>query len=228
MSTAAQIYELGYAKSRKNQPVITDADSDALAFVNRTVRAMFAVAARVNPTYFGAFDDVPFASGGWARPAGAESIFFLEHAGDEVAVVPHWDREAETSMKAVYRLGGVFLSAGNAGDPTSGDLRFYYADTAADAATLATQIDSRWPGQYDELLALEVAIYLAIKDGRAEEIPGLIQQRDFWLRLFIAHLEHETVIERRRYGLVPRTLANNVLPLGSLLAGGTTVQLPGG
>jgi hypothetical protein len=228
MSTAAQIYELGYAKSRKNQPTITDEASDGLAFVNRTVRAMFAVAARVNPLYFGKYTDVAFASGGWARPAAAESIFFLEHAGDEVAVVPMWDKAAETSMKAVYRLGAAFTPAGNVNDPTSGSLRFYYADSSVDAALITDPIDARWPTRFDELLALEVAIYLAVRDGREEERPGLVDQRDFWLRLFIAHLEHETVNERRRFNLRPRALATSVLPLGSLLAGGTTVQLPGG
>ncbi len=139
--------------------------------------------------------------------------------------MPFDQRLAESGLPSVYRLGQVFRSSGNASDPTSGDLTFFYAKTPTDAATLETSIDSMWPETYKELAVLEVATYLAAKDEREDETAYLVIERDKWLRMFLAFLEHETANERRSYGMAVPFNTGSMVPIASLLAGGSGVAL---
>lgn len=224
-TTPAQIIEGAYRRSKLSSAgSLVDEATEGLAHVNASVRAMFMLAARINPTYFGDKKDVPFAGSGWARPSNAESVFYMQHAGAEVVVVPLWDRQAARSEKAVYRLARSYFSAGNADDPAAGVLTTWFSRHPVPSANVSAAIDALWPEPHNDLLELETAIYFAIKDGRAEEVPGLVNQRDRALRLFLAHLEHETTNEVRRFS---RRYAPDVsvIPIESLLAGGTNVQV---
>lgn len=224
-TTPQQILTDAYAKSKKNQPGRIATESvELLGVVNRVIRTFFQIGVRVNPTFFGDSVAVSFSSG-WARPTAAEMIFRIEDGGDEVVVVPFDQPTAESGIPAVYRMGQVYLSAGNASDPTSGDLTFFYAKRPTDAGSLSTNIDSMWPEAYKELAVLEVATYLAVKDEREAETAHLVSERDIWLRMFLAFLEHETVNERRSYGMAVPFNTGSLVPIASLLAGGSGVTL---
>lgn len=216
-----------YAKSKKNQPgKIATESTELLGVVNRVVRTFFQIGVRVNPYFFGDTEDVAYVSPGWARPSAAETIYRIETAAEvEVVVVPFEDRSAESGLPAVYRLGQVFRSAGNTNDPTSGTLTFFYSKRPTDVAALTSDIDSMFPDAYRELAVLEIAAYLALKDGRAEEVARLVAERDRWLRMFLAFLEHETVNERRRFGHLQPFNTGSLMPIESLLTGGTEVQI---
>lgn len=209
-------------KSLKNIPgqIATQA-TELLNLLNRSMEGLYAFAARVNPTYFAETASVGFAGAGWTRPAAAESIIRIETPGFvEVIVVPFDQRDAEPGKPAVWRFGQLFRSAGNANDPTSGNLTFFYAKRPTAPVALANTLDPLWAEQFNELLALEVAIYLALKDGRASEVDGLMQDRDRWVTLYAAFLEHETANERREYGQAQRFVGPSLVPLTALLAGG--------
>jgi hypothetical protein len=221
-TTAQDIVTAAYNTSAKNRPatIATDA-TELLKLVIRSTRGLYAFAARVNPIYFSDSAPVTFAVIGWPRPTLAESIFRIEKPdGTEVAVVPFDDRKAEPSMPAVYELGGHFWPAGNALDPVSGNLNFWYSRRPTDPATLASNLDTRWPEQFNDLLIYEVAIYLALKDGRAADVAQLRVMRDGWADLFAAHLEHATANLRARFGQVRRFTTNTMVPLKAMLAGG--------
>jgi hypothetical protein len=236
-TTPRDILLAAYAKSTKNKPgTIATESTELLQVVIRAQRGLYAFAARVNPTFFATYTDVTATSGAWARPQQAESIFRIERtnnttggtgtAGDEVVLVPFDDRKAESGLGAVYRIGQSFYPAGNTPDPTGGDLRFYYAKRPSDPADLNAALDALWTEQFNELLVLEVAIYLALKDGRGDEAAVLRADRDTWARLFIAFLEHSEANERRRFGHLRRFNTNTLLPIGSLLAGGSELKVP--
>ncbi len=237
-TTPRMILEGAYAKSTKNKPgTIATESTELLQVVIRSMRGLYAVAARVNPTFFAEEATVAAVSGAWPRPELAESIFRIERtttttggtgsAGDEVVVVPFDDRKAESGIGAVYRIGQNFKSAGNAPDPTGGDLKFFYSKRPTDPANLDATLDALWTEQFNELLILEVAIYLALKDARADEVVALRSDRDTWVRLFVAFLEHSEVNERRRHGHVRRFNTNTLVPITSLLAGGSDLKLTG-
>lgn len=222
--TPLDILVAAYAKSKKNQPnkIATEA-TELLAVVNRVIRVYFQIGVRVNPTFFGGLLAVPFSSPGWARPATAEAVYRIELPDTTVVIVVAFDeRNAEPTVPAVYRFGQVYRPAGNPLDPTSEDLTFFFSRRPADAADTASAIDSQFPEAYAEMAILETAIYLAMKDGRGEEVAYLAAERDRWLLMYLSFLEHETLNERRVTG--PASfVTGGAVPLSSLLAGPTSV-----
>lgn len=228
VTTPQDILNGAYAKSLKNRPgAIASESSELLQLVIRATRGLYAAAARINPTFFAESAVVAFAAGGWARPQNAEAVFRIENPTPaEVVVVPFEDRRAEPGLPAVYSFGQLYRPASaGAPDPQAGNLTFFYAKRPTDPATLATALDALWTEQFNELLILEVAIYLAIKDGRDSEVVNYKVDRDRWANLFFAFLEHETLNERRRFGQVARFNTKSMMPVWSLLAGGSAAQV---
>lgn len=233
MSTPTEIFTAAYGKSRKNQPGITATATELLTSFKRVYPLFWTIGARVNPTFFGKRTAVFFdglTTSGWPRPTDAEAIYMIEDSsGEKVAIVPFEERDADPWTPAVYEWGQIFYSAGNSLDPTeeSGvtELTFWYSkkpDTVADADT---ELEALWPDSFDELLVLEIAIILSLKDDRGAEIAELRQERDAWLRRFIAHLEHATTGLTRSTGSAQRFLGQTYTPLAPLLAGGSEVQI---
>ena len=199
MATPREIITAAYAKSTKNQPEeIATNETELLEVVNRKVRSLFSPAATVNPLAFGKTDTMTWGGTAYPRPTDAESVFRIENAGAKVHIVPFDDRGLMGTQDAVYVLGtNYYVASGLAGNPA---LTAWYSKTPTDAADIDATIDASWPETFNNLIVLDVALYLAEKDGRDEELPGLRQDRTEWLNLFTAYLNHETVGETRRYG----------------------------
>jgi len=233
--TPTNLITWAYGKSKLNVPgTIASESAELLQLVGRALRGLYALGARVNPTFFATTANVAFASGGWVRPEDAESIFRIEAAsasppanvtaGTEIVRVPYDQRSAEPGKQAVYRYGQKYYPASASAttepkSPQDGTLTFWYSKRPAIPATIDTALDAQWIEAYNELLVLEVAIYLAIKDKRGDELPALKEQRNDWAKLFIAFLEHEDVGERRQYGHMQRFNTQTRIPLVSILAG---------
>lgn len=199
------IITAAHGLSTKNRPgqIATDATELLRVFV-RAFRGLWAFAARINPEFFGKDAAVVPAANLWTRPADAELIWLIENAaGKEVAVVPRTDKLAESGLPSITRYGQRFRPLGLAPGPLGTDtLTFFYSMIAPAPATIDTVADALWPTHFDPLLVFEVGLYLAVKDGRAEEIAGLATERDKWAELFAAFLEHETANVRVRYGTI--------------------------
>lgn len=227
-TTVQDVVDGAIPRSKKNvSGIISDAPTELVNLVTRAHRGLYSVAARVNPTYFAMTADQAFSTDHWPYPDDAECLFRLEQPdGTEVIVVPVADRAADAARPAVYFLGKKFYSAGNANDPTSGNLTMYYAYAPAAYAALADTLDGLWDEAYNELLELEVAIYLAIKDvssNRVAELGALKEERDDWARRFIMHLEHAVTPEVRRFANLQVFNSPSLVPLGQLFAGGAKV-----
>lgn len=217
--TPQQIILGAYGRSKLNNPgKIATESTELLGRVNQALTRCFRFAARINPEFFGKEDAVAFAASGWARPADAELVFWIEKDGAQVIVVPRWDRKADTGRPAVYRMGQQYKSAGNPSDPTAGSLTFCYARRPAAAGSLGATLDSAWPDAFAPLLELELAMFLALKDGRGDEMAVLKVDRDAHAQEFMTFLEHETVGEVRRF---ERTL--HLPPAGAALIGGASL-----
>jgi hypothetical protein len=221
MATVNEILVAAYGRSvRFNNQQLATQSSELLQAVTRTVRGVFALTARISPTYYGESAAASYSGGRWAWPAGAELMFYLEHGGEEVVVVPFDQRDAEPTKKAVYAMGKYFYSAGNTGDPTSGNLTVYFSRRPVDPADVTDPIDPDFPESHLDLIISEIAYYLAIKDGRGDE-AGFIESRDRALALYAAHVEHVfSSMERRKYGHVRRFNLQALVPNGALLGGG--------
>lgn len=242
-TTVQQVLDAAYGRSKKNDPGVDASETgELLPLVKRSMYGIFALAARVNPTLLAASEVISPGAGGWSRPSLAELVWRIEGQGtsggnvsdgDKVIVVPQDDLEADTTQPAVYRYGGVYYPAGNANDPnTTDELEFFYAKRPefgtgddATADTLDDELDPLWPEFYNDLVILDVAIYLALKDDRRAEVGALRDERDHWARLFIAFLEHETANVVRRKGKIRRFTQETLVPISELLAGGSSLEV---
>jgi hypothetical protein len=201
-TTPEDILELAYGRLPDASPGnIADEAVELLSVVNRALNGLYAFAARINPSFFATVVTVPFESGlGWLRPADAESVFWIElTTGAEVAIVPYEQRHMEPGRPTVYALGQYYRNTGMPTSPTGGSLRLFYARRPTPASTLTSTLDYMWVEAYNELLALEVAIYLALKSDQQTELQQLQAERDSWAGRFAFFLQHETASERRAW-----------------------------
>lgn len=221
MSTPRDIITAAHGFSTKNRPgQIATIETELLGVVTRAFRGLWAFAARINPEFFGKQAAVVPAANVWTRPADAELIWLIENPlGQEVAVVRRTDILAESGLPSVTFFGQRYRVTGAAPGPVGTDtLTFFYSMIAPAPATVDTAFDALWPTHFDDLLVRETALYLALKDGRDEELAGLRADRDQWAQLFAAFLEHETANVRVRYGTI-RTFNVQTL-ISAHLAGG--------
>lgn len=226
MATVRAVIDAGMALSKFNRLDMVDFEAAALTqVVDRAHRVMFQFAARVNPLYFSAQADVPFSSGGWARPANAESVWRIEGRGelttptiaDEVRLVPIDDRVAFAGTPSVYRIGTMVYGSGNTGDPTAGLLRFFFARSPS-VLTYGGSLDAAWPDAYTSILEFEVAAFQARADGgRDGELGVMVAERDRLIDLFEQHLEHDFANTSRRFGEVRRIATERREPLRALV-----------
>jgi hypothetical protein len=214
-TTGDDIILAAMGKSSKNRAdSLANKANELLGVLFRSLCYYFSHATEVDPAFFGDQANVPLVGGVWAYPEVAEAVYRIEKPdGTEVAVVPFNDKTAEPSMPAIYRLGRGFRSAGNVGDPVAGDLIFYYGKRADRPANTAAVLDPLWVEAYNELPILDVARYLAKKDGRQDELAALDAERAEWLELFENFVEHNTLVEVRRFGNVRKFNSPRVSPV---------------
>lgn len=213
--TFEDVLALAYGKVAKSNPASLTA-SEGIDLVHRTLSALMSFAGRVNPTYFAVLAEVPYAAG-WPRPAAAENVFRVETLDAvEVAIVPYDDRTAEEGMPSIYSLGRHYYQAGVAAGPGNVTLVFFYSKRPTKPAALTESLDALWDEHFNDLLVCEVALALAMKDGRAEDVQTLTVERDKWVELYTAFLQHETSALRRRFGHVATHASHMRAPTGSV------------
>lgn len=232
-TTPRDLINAAYAKSLKNKAnTIASESGELLQLAIRTIRMLYAGAARVNPYYFSESAIVAFNSPGWARPEGAQLIYRVEIgtgvtslvAGTECAIVPFESKAIEPGKPALFRFGQIFrpVSASATVAPISpqlGNLVFFYSRRPTTPASLDSTVDALWIEDFNEIPILRIARYLAIKDGRSDELPGLEAELTEAAQGFIAFLEHETANEIRSYGHVGRFNTPSLVPVMSLITG---------
>ncbi|HYF53856.1 MAG TPA: hypothetical protein VEA41_06325 [Salinarimonas sp.] len=202
MPTLVQdIIDQAYGLSSKNRPgAIANEGTELVRVVYRALRKAFSEGKKHNRNFYGKKADVAFDAGvgGWARPDEAEMIVRIQTpALAEVVVVPINQRDVEAGgRKAVYEWGQVFFPGGNAGDPTNEVLTFFYSGQPRALTNVsgdpAGTLDPLWPEQFNDILILEVARYLARKDGRANELAVMDSELDEWYGLYRDFLQCST------------------------------------
>jgi hypothetical protein len=205
MATPREIFDAAYGMSKLNQEgEVAGEAGELLPLLNRTLRGLFAEGARVNRRIFTQRLTVPVSSGTWPRPAAAEVVLQIEGGsgsgveGTKVIEVPYDQQHVDLHRPAVFVLGQRYYSRGTPADPAGGSLIFYYSARPATVASLTAPIDPLWPSQFDQLLVLEVARYLAVKDGgekRAQEIAAFESEYQREHARYVAWLEHESTTE---------------------------------
>lgn len=205
--SASDVIVAALARSSKNMADdLVTRSAELVPALNRSLRGAYAIAARVNPEYVGAIVSVTGVAGVWLRPAAADSVWWVESmAGVRVAVVPPAERDADVGRPSIYRLGRSYVTVGRTVpvlDPAATEtLRFFCAMRPDLLLTLADVLPVSWDRAYDDLLILDLAMYLALKDGRGEELAPLRAERAGWLQLYVNFLTHESASLTRRFNL---------------------------
>lgn len=201
-TTGNDLLEIAYAKLMDVSPDrIATEGTELLTLINRAITGCYAFAARINPLFFGERAAVPYEVDlGWLRPQNAESVFRIEDPdGAEVAVLPIDQKNQNPGEPTVYELGQYYRSTGEDLSPVGGNLNVFYSRRPVLIDDLEDEIDVAWPEAFNELLGLEIAMYLAMKAGMNEELGPLKGERDGWAARFSAFLQHSTANTRRAW-----------------------------
>ena len=219
-TTVQNILDGAYARSTKNQPetIATEA-VELLEVVKRRLRGLYAFAAAIDPKHYSDKEAIVGAASFWDRPEAAEAVVRIENDSFvKVAVVPYDDRLAAEPEPALYEFGGGYTaSEGQTAAPGATDtLTFWFAKRPDDPTPfdLTGLLDPDWDEAYNELLILEVAIYLSLKDGGREGEAELLKvERNTWAQLFGSYLGHSTANEERRFGHKRHVNVESLLPM---------------
>jgi hypothetical protein len=209
-----KIIEAAYARSTSNDPDKLATDKELVGVIDRRLKGLFSMAARFNPHYFGKSMVTAYSAPGWAQPSDMEMLIRVQNAGGaEVNVVPFDDKEAEHAPR-VYSFGQIYRTVGGTGDPAVSDaLTLFYSrrpvdlDPSQPSDASINVIDPMWPEQFNDLLVLHVAKYLATKDDGRQDIAHLATEEQSLLETFTRHLSHVNYATKARFGHRARMVA---------------------
>lgn len=226
MTTPQDIFDNAYGYSTKNVPTeVAEEGTELFKKLNRVMDQVYSIASLVNPTYFGKKTTVtaPGAGSPWPEPSDAETIFYIQDgSGTEVVVVRIQEQDAEPGKPNVYSLGRKLYTVGgsNDPDPSSDNLEIFYSASPTDPADKDSDLDATWDEDFNELLSLEIALYLAHKDGRPEEYEFLLTERDRELQRFVNRLDSHQAGVRSRFGSTIEINTQRIETFRAMLSGG--------
>lgn len=204
-TTVRTIIEQAIGTSLRNRrEAIANEPVELILVLRRHLTEAFMDSTAIFPEYFGTKVVVPFdvASGGWPRPANALSVYRIELPnGMETVVVFDRDRAAERLKPNVIERGRQYLPGTSPGSPTSSDLTLYYvrAPEILPTGNIDVPIDAGFPDEFVPMLVYALAVYLATKDSRPDEVGQFTQEYQNWRDLWRAHLTGATTNNRLRF-----------------------------
>jgi hypothetical protein len=176
MTTAQSLIESAYSRSTSNDAGKLAGDGELLLHLNRKYQSLYAIMAAFGGdnslastvlNFLGAPQAVA------ALPADVIDIIRLEQSnGAKAYLIPANEKDRSWHLApSMYRQGNSIISRGLAGDPVNGtSIILYHLDAPAALSALASSVDTRFPVRYEEILVLDLAIYLSVKDeGRSEK-----------------------------------------------------------
>lgn len=208
-TTVVSIIDAAWERSVKNRSSLAEDDPELVGVLHDVLEGYYDDAARMMSNVF-ALDStaIVYAQGGWAVPAGVNRIYGVRKtSGAKVYVLPEHKRYQALGAPAVWREINTLISI--AGNPASTDqLRIHYSKRPA-PTTYAGSLDLTWPEQYNALLEIRVAQYLAKKSTeRDNELAALNADQQEWEARFFAYLAQNTVLDVGLYGRnTPRTVS---------------------
>lgn len=215
--TAAEYIQAAVARSYRNMgDVGADPTTELLGVLSRLFASYYAEAADQNPAVMATLSVVPWnVLGYWEMPSDQYALYELRTASNvKVVVVPFDDRAAEPSEAAVYRLGVKYYPAGNPNDPTNVALQFTYQPVPPTFALETDAAPPEWPLQFDERVIVDLAVYLAEKDGRPEDVAAMQAEAAKWRSLYDRWLSIADVNTVRRFSVPQQVPTAQVVPVG--------------
>lgn len=193
MATVQTILDAAYLRSSRNVPGKTANTAELIGFLNRVYLAYYLLMAEASPDSFRS--EITVVLGG-APPSAViannvrDVVYAETAAGAEVTLIPR-DETLRLWHVApcIIWFGNTVRSRGKVGDPVNGDILVLFTLLGASALTSVSDVpDARFSDEYTELLILEVACYLALKDSNRDpsEYAELAKERAAWQARFMA------------------------------------------
>lgn len=195
MLTATDYITRAIARSYRNRGEVLAADApELLDALTLLFAERYAQASGYNTAVFLAQAALAWDTDGWQIPADCDTIVLLQTpTGVTVNVVAIDNLAAEPSEPAIYRLGRRYRPAGNPNDPTGVNLVLWYTQQPA-AFTLVTDTPGEaWPQQFDTMIVVDLAVWLAIKDARSDDVAALEPEQSRWNGQYIEWLQRESL-----------------------------------
>jgi len=174
MTTAQQLIESAYSRSTGNDPGKLAGDAELIAYLNRRYQLRFALLAAASGDNMLAKTSLVLAGApaAAALPADLIDVIRIENsAGAKVHIVPSDEKDRSWhSTPAVFRQGLSLVSLMRSADPgIASVLTLFYLDAPTALTLLASALDARYPARFENLLTIDLAIYLSTKDDGRDE-----------------------------------------------------------
>jgi len=212
--TAQVIIEAAYLRSTANAPGKLAVDQEMVDYLDLVHQGYCALLAAAAPERWIATDSATW-SGTPATLAIAHSDIIDLHRIENTATQAEitlgpvaekaraWFAGVPFCWRGAQAAGfATLFSRGTAIDPQTGDgATYWYLDAPATISALSSTIDARFPKRHEQLLILDLAIYLSLKDveeDRKDEMDRLKAEREAHYAAFeqlngIVHTATQTV-----------------------------------
>lgn len=183
------------ARSYRNRGTVLAPDVPELVdALNLIFQERYGQASGLNPAVFLKTAVLAWTGANWVIPADCDTMVKMTKAsGEEVFVVAIDNLTAEPTEAAVYRQGRAYFPAGNPNDPVNQPLIAYYDQIPAALVDDTSVPDAAWPQQFDTMIVLDLALWLAMKDGRTDDLQALTPEHGRWDGQYQEWLERESL-----------------------------------
>lgn len=225
-TTAQQIITAALGRDAAiDTTILTVQQAEVIASVGRILRKEMSLAMPSNPAYFGIIKNVAATAlggiAGWARPSDAYAIYRVEAAADtkdeaaaviangtEIKIAPFDDRGLFAGEPSLYEFGQFFVRAGNAGDPSTGSINFFYAAKVITPVAVTDILDARFPDDMADLIVAGLNAWFCKRDGRDTKTYDDVVAE--WRELFSMMMANSTLTLAQRFESFrsPRTTAS--------------------
>ena len=195
MPTVQNVIDGGVAYSTLNDTTLA-VDSELIGVIDRAQKELMARHSSrfITKTTVSA----PGAGTAWTAPV-TSKIHRIEKAdGTKVHVVDVDDQEAAFDPR-VYRLTDAVYTVGSNPNPASEALVFIHATVPATLSATGSNLQGSWPEWWTRILELEVALFLAVKDGRASEAQLIQVELNSKKAEFDMDMAEDQTTEEHRY-----------------------------
>lgn len=183
MSTVQQLIEAAYSRSTANDPGKLAGDDELRLHLNRRYQSLCGLLAIADKDGWLARTTLSFSGSPQTAtlPTDIIDIAKLECTdGSEAHLIPLWEKDKNWHLgPSVFRQGNSLISRGRVAvpmdwqitdDPQDSDLVMWYRDAPTTLTSLSSTLDSRFPVRFEDILVLDLAVYLSVKDeGRSPE-----------------------------------------------------------
>lgn len=218
-TTVQQVINAGYAKSAAARVQSIAAPAQLVVQVGTCLREIFLLLSRENPFILATSALAPFNGLGWARPADCLRVIDVQATvntvvapplapGKSITIVPFNDLGFSLGASALTELGQVFVPTGQAQDPSGGTVTIIYARAPILPAQATDTIDPLFPDTFADLLASDVAAYLAAEDSRDQDKATFLAQKGVATSQLVEWSRGQTYTLQQRFPVVTPPLTN--------------------